>query len=392
MRRALLHTLLHTLLPALLLAVGASAAASDPRYEVEAAKLDRLRAQIQEIKQQLARERERRGDLSGELREIDQKVGQIASRLRRLDERYAEKQRRVGDLRKEFVAEEQRMAQHREFLSRQLVTAYAGGQQTFIKLLLNQEDPARLDRMLAYHRYFNRARIDRINAAVAQLQRLSVIEKSLQDELAGLDEVRQQQQIERQNLEAARVERGRALARIEAAIAAKGQELSRLHGDEQQLQRLLESLRDALADVPDPRKSQRPFKGSRGELGWPLEGRLAARFGQARGVGDMRWSGVLIEGKEGSGVRAVSHGHVVFADWLRGFGLLLIIDHGDGFMTLYGHNEAIYKEAGDWVQPGDVIATVGASGGRHHAGLYFEIRAGGKPVDPLEWLRPKRSG
>jgi len=376
------------LLLILLLCGGGSHAAD---HAAQARELERLRSQIRAVQAELKRERARHDDLGGELRGLEQNIGRIVGRLRRLDEQQADKQRRIDGLRKEYAGEEARLKQQRSYLAQQMLSAYALGQQAYLKLLLNQEDPASLDRQLVYYRYLNDARAERIRAALAQLERFKLIERSLQEELAELDRVRKQQLAEQEQLAAARREREQALARLEAAITEKGQQLTRLQGDEKQLQKVLEELRNALADIhQDPRLKQRPFKDSRGRLDWPLEGELAARFGQARGLGDMSWSGLVIEGKSGTGVRAVSHGHVVFADWLRGMGLLLIIDHGDGYMTLYGHNEAIYKEAGDWVQAGEVIATVGASGGRRKPGLYFEIRAGGKPVDPLAWLRPRR--
>lgn len=373
---------------ALLLLPGAVVAEKD--YDRRAQELDRLRAQIKQVQTELERERARQGDVSGELRGIDQNINRIIGRLRRLDEQQQVKLERAAALRREFAAEEARVEQHKRFLARQLVTAYAMGREAYLKLLLNQEDPARLDRALVYHRYLQRARAEHISAALAQISRLRVIEDALKEELSALEAVRGQQEQEQAGLRTARAEREQALVRIEQVIASKGQQLNRLQGDEAQLRRLLDELRNALADIPDTRHKERPFKERRGDLGWPLEGELAVRFGDDRGVGQMRWSGLVIEAQSGATVRAVSAGHVVFADWLRGMGLLLILDHGDGYMSLYGHNEAIYKEAGDWVQPGEVIAVVGASGGRRKPGLYFEIRAGGKPVDPLEWLRPRR--
>src|SRR5699024_286300 len=141
-------------------------------------------------------------------------------------------------------------------------------------------------------------------------------------------------------------------------------------------------------DVKDAQLGKQPFRNRRGALDWPVRGSLLARFGQDRDLGDVRWNGIVIKNKAGAPIQAVAHGRVVFADWLRGFGLLVIIDHGEGFMTLYGHNEAVFKENGDWVRPGDIIATVGTGGRPRATGLYFEVRSGGKPLDPLRWLKP----
>jgi septal ring factor EnvC (AmiA/AmiB activator) len=176
------------------------------------------------------------------------------------------------------------------------------------------------------------------------------------------------------------------LAALEREIGAKDRRLKALVEDEARLQRVLATLRRALADLPRGFDAEKPFPTQRGHLPWPASGSVKAAFGARRGVGELKWNGILIAAPEGRAVHAVHRGRVAFADWLRGFGLLMIVDHGDGYMSLYGHNQHLLKEVGEWVEAGEAVASVGASGGRAESGLYFEIRHDGRPVDPVRWL------
>jgi septal ring factor EnvC (AmiA/AmiB activator) len=370
----------------------APTSAADPRYRESEAELTQVRERIEQLQIQLRNDRARHDDATAQLRALDEKVAEVAGRLRLVERKLANAAARVAALRGEVAAQQQRIGAHRNQLARQLRAAYASGNGGYLKLMLNEEDPLRLGRILAYHRYLQAAHRQEMNAASAEIARLSELEQALATETAALDDLRGQELRAQQQVAAARQERTASLDRIEARIAARGEEITRLEADAASLERLLQQLRAALADVQIEQLERRPFRDGRGRLNWPLSGTLLAQFGDERGVGNMRWSGVLIEGQPGDAVRAVARGHVVFADWLRGFGLLLIIDHGDGFMTLYGHNEAIFTDNGAWVQPGDVIASVGASGAQRKPSLYFEVRSGGKPVDPMKWLRPSQRG
>ena len=192
-----------------------------------------------------------------------------------------------------------------------------------------------------------------------------------EQELAKLGRMKEQKQL--------------ALDNIRKSIATEGQQLSQLRKDEDALKKILKSLTDLLSDIPGSVASVKYFAQNKGKLPWPSSGRIATRFGTARGESGKRWSGVIIGAQRGSDVIAVARGRVAFSDWLRGYGLLLIMDHGDGYMSLYGHNESVYKDTGEWVEPGEVIASVGDSGGQNRPGLYFEIRHDGKPVNPVKW-------
>lgn len=359
---------------------------AEPRYQESEAKLAEVRQRIRALQAEMQRERAEQDAASAELRRLDERVATVAARLRDVERQLDEAAARVGALERDVAAQQARITAHREQIARQLRAAYASGRGGNLKLLLNAEDPLRLGRVFVYHRYFQAAHRGEMDAAVAEVERLGELEQQLAAETEELEALRGRELRTQEEITLARAERRQALDAIEARLAAGGEELARLEADAAALEQLLAKLRDTLADVRDLRFDDRPFKAARGKLRWPLEGKLIARYGDRRGVGDMRWSGVLIAGKAGAEVRAPARGHVVFADWLRGFGLLLIVDHGDGFMTLYGHNEAIFKENGDWVEAGEVVASVGASGSQRRSGLYFEVRSGGKPVDPQRWL------
>lgn len=360
-----------------------------PEYQRKAQRLEELRQEIDRIQSNLEGQRERQDELQQELGELDSRIGRVAARTRQLGRRIDEARRRVSELRRERDRHQQRLSTHKDVLTRQILAAHTSGRQEYLRLVLNQEDPARLDRVLVYHDYLTRARAERIAGAVQQLRRLQLVERSLNEELSNLQVLLEEREAERKQLQADRARRESLLERIDESITAKDTRLQQLRRDEEQLKSLVGELQRALADIPDEALEREPFGERKGRLRWPLDGDVKARYGASRGVGDMRWRGVLIDAPEGADVKAVSHGRVVFSDWLRGVGMLIIIDHGGGYLTLYGHNQSLYKEAGEWVRAGEVIATVGVSGGQRGSGLYFEVRSEGQPVDPLSWLGPR---
>ena len=251
-------------------------------------------------------------------------------------------------------------------------------------MLLNQEDPVEIDRMLTYYDYFNRARSEQIQHYNQTLERLDVVSLELADQIQMLAGYRDQHETEKQGLAAAQREQESILKALLAQIHETGSEITRLEQDREQLEALLERIASRIRDLPTPADT-RPFGDMRGQLLLPVAGKVAHGFGHQRNQGKLRWDGVFIDAEAGEPVHAVHYGRVVFSDWLRGFGLLLIISHGDGYMSLYGHNQALYRDTGDWVTAGEVIATVGNSGGQNRDGLYFEIRVAGKPTDPQKW-------
>jgi septal ring factor EnvC (AmiA/AmiB activator) len=245
--------------------------------------------------------------------------------------------------------------------------------------------------MMAYYRYLSEHRgenIDAVNKHLSELASLHSGAASERDRLAVLASARQQ---ELASLDKAQGQRKHLLVTLQARMREEGTEIERLAAEEKDLTRLIAELTSILSDYPIT--SEAPFTELKGGLTWPVAGTLLHDFGQPRAGGTLKWNGVVLAAPRGREVRAIYHGRVVFADWLAGLGLLVIVDHGEGYMTLYGYNETTLKSTGDWVAPGDVIATVGDSGGQSRSSLYFEIRQGAKAIDPRGWItRQPRPG
>ena len=348
--------------------------------------LEEVRERIEEVRSALAADRERRDDVSAALEAIEREIGELAGRIQRLDRRIGEHRARLAELDEERAAAEDRLAEHRETLEAQVRAAYRLGREPALRLLLRQDEPDAVARAMGYYGYFNAARLDAMTAtteALATLEDLraetTATQEALARDRAGLDS-------ERERLAAARVERQEILARLERDIDSRGERLERLEADRERLEDLLERLGSMIADIPDSPLDAAPFVERSGQLDWPVAGRVRTSFGSARAGGRLRWQGIVIAGEAGEPVRAVYHGRVVFADWLSGFGQLVIIDHQDGFMSLYGFNEQVLRAEGEWVVPGEPVATIGSSGAQDEPGLYFEIRRRGEPRDPIGWL------
>jgi septal ring factor EnvC (AmiA/AmiB activator) len=256
---------------------------------------------------------------------------------------------------------------------------------------LNQHDPATLGRLMTYYRYMSEHRGDNITRVNARIAELDELRARAGEEEARLTALAASHQSELQSLDAAQADRQSLLAALKSQIAEEGSEIERLAAEEKDLARLIAELTSILSDYPIT--SEEPFSTLKGRLTWPVAGNLVQDFGQPRAGTSVKWNGVVLAAPRGREVRAVYHGRVAFADWLAGMGLLVIVDHGEGYMTLYGYNETTLKSAGDWVAPGDVIATVGDSGGQAEPGLYFEIRQGTAPQNPRRWVsrRPTRN-
>ncbi|HEY5789662.1 MAG TPA: peptidoglycan DD-metalloendopeptidase family protein [Gammaproteobacteria bacterium] len=383
------------LLPGLLLGLllAGAPAAAEPDQGAREAELEQLRGRIRALQQELASTRGEHDQVRERLQATEQQIAALHRDLARTESALGAQERRLATLQGERQVRLEALAGQRTALAEQVRAAYAMGRQERLKIVLNQQDPALLGRMLGYYDYFNRARLARIDAIEDLLERLRAIEEELEVERERLAALYARHQASAAALEQERAARADLVATLAGEIADKDRQLERFRNDEARLAQLLASLQRALDDIPASAAERKPFASLRGRLEWPASGRHGARFGQRRGIAGTAWQGVLIEAAEGGAVRAVSHGRVAFADWLRGFGLLLILDHGDGYMSLYGHNQGLNKEVGDWVQTGEVIASVGRSGGRERPGLYFEIRHRGQPVNPARWCRaPARRG
>lgn len=376
----------------LLLGLAGIAAGQDSQGELTKVKeqeLEEVRERISALKKSMDEAAEERDRLAGELQELEVAISEQRMRLKEIerDRQYtAGKKQKLDD---ELAEREQHLDAESEALAAQVRTAYMSGSQEKIKLLLNQRDPATLGRLMAYYRYLNDYRAENIEAVIGQIRKLDELRGQIAAEEARLTALVQARYDELGRLNASQENRAAVLASLRKKIANEGMEVEQLAAQEKDLTRLIAELSSILSDYPI--SSEQPFSEHKGRLTWPVAGTLLHDFGQPRVGGNIKWNGVVLAAPRGREVRAVYHGRVAFADWLAGMGLLVIVDHGEGYMTLYGYNETVLKNTGDWVAPGDVIATVGDSGGQSQASLYFELRRGTKPENPRRWVT-KRPG
>jgi len=369
-----------------LLLLGVMAVAQAEPLETKKEELQQIRGRISHLQTELKSAKDHHTELNKNLQKVEQKIGKLARRLRVLAGSLARQQKQLQQLQKKRTQQEQVLDTHRALLSQQIRTAYAMGRQERIKILLNQQDPATISRVMAYYDYFNQARIEQLAVIQELINNLQETEADLISETNRLEELQAKELQQQDKLKEAQLARYEVVKSLAEEISSKGQELGGLKQNEQQLKSLMLRLQQELSAPPAEAVSHKAFRTLKGRLPWPSKGKLIARFGSSKGAG-MRWDGVVIAGQEGQEVKAVHHGRVAFAEWLRGFGLLLIIDHGNGYMSLYGHNQSLFKEAGDWVEAGEMIALVGSSGGRLKSGVYFSIRKKGKPVNPKRWCK-----
>lgn len=362
-------------------------AGADESAQEARAKLEQVKNRIHSLQDQLRSTEGEREEQSKALQQTEERIGALARRIRVTEQSLKRQKRRLAELEGQRADARLRLDQHRSSLERQIRAAYTMGRQEKLKILLNQQDPAVVSRVMVYYDYFNSARVKRMEQIKQSLRQLAKIERDIASEEQRLQQLLAKNHNQQRQLEAAQYGRKEIIANLNSRLKDKGEELESLKSDEKQLQSLLTDIQQALSDIPLDQTAHVSFNSRKGKLPWPSRGRVVARFGSAREVGKLKWDGVLIAAPEGREVRAIHHGRVAFADWLRGFGLLLIIDHGDGYMSLYGHNQSLFKETGEWVEPGEVVAQVGSSGGRTRSGVYFGIRHNGAPINPTHWCQ-----
>lgn len=348
------------------------------------AQLQDIKAEIERVSRQISNDQVEKSRLSKELRTAELSVSKAREGLDGVRRQRAATAARRTALTAEKQQRETQLSRERGALAGQLRAAYMIGREEPLKLLLNQRDPSRAGRMFAYYSYFGHARADQIQHIQDNVHGLEELEGQLQVEDAKLAELETQRRTQISGMEQARSQRSVVLANFEAESHNRTESLDRLRSQQAGLEKLLRELRKAIEKFPVDGNDA--FAKLRGRLAWPVTGKLVARFGETR-AGGVKWDGVLLATERGAQVRAVYQGRVVYADWLPGLGLLTIVDHGDGYMSLYAHNERLFKAVGEQVAAGDAIASAGDSGGTARPELYFEIRKAGKPVDPRPWFK-----
>lgn len=354
------------------------------KAEIES-KLNQLKSDIAQLNDSLQGNRQSWTKEQQRLKEADLEIQSTLKQLQKLETQRSVHQQELDQLQLERDDYLESLDERREQLAGQIVAAFHLAQESRLKLILNQDSPALFARTLAYFDYFSRSQADQIQELKGVLQTLDEMQSRMNTELSALDGVQTNLAAVLQDLQLAREKRQSILNDLGNQINSEQGRLAELQNNRQDLEKVLEKLSDVLADIPaDLGKHASPAE-QKGRLPLPVEGPVVHAFGQSRSAG-MRWQGWMIKADAGAEVNAIAYGRIAYSDWLRGYGLLMIIDHGDGFMSLYGQNESLRYDVGDWVEAGDVIATVGTDpdGGE---GLYFEIRKDSKALDPAAWLK-----
>jgi len=362
-------------------------------------RLRALQARMAQMAAQNGRDAQAREQLTDELRAAELSLSRQRAVLAQTGEALAQQSAHRAALAAERTQKAHELDAARAGLADQIRAAYLLDRQGPLQLLLNQKDPLASARLMAYYGYFGRAGAARIARIGADVQQLDALDAQLAQQQSSLTALQSLQQSQLQQLAAARGERRRVLASLNTRVQSREQQLSALQGQQAALERLLEQLRaqalqqsrrrqDAPSPSPAPQDLASAFGRLRGQLDWPVAGRVAAFYGQRSG-GGVSSDGLLIDTARDSPVRAVAAGRVVYADWLPGLGLLVIVDHGAGYLSLYGHNDRLYRAVGAQVKAGEVIAASGDTGGRPSPQLYFEIRRDGQPVDPAPWFKAR---
>jgi septal ring factor EnvC (AmiA/AmiB activator) len=375
-----------------LLLVPVVTGAQDPDLaQIKERELEQVRDRISALKASMDRRAEERDRIAGDLQKAEVTIAEKRATVKDLERQRDYSRRRKADIEQKLADRQAELRSESEQLAAQVTAAYTSGRQERLKLLLNQNDPATLGRVMTYYRYLSDYRGDNIATVNDHIAELATLREEAAAEESRLVSLAESRQAELARLDGAQQERQALLASLKARLAEEGSEVERLAAQEKDLARLIAELTSILSDYPIT--SEEPFSTYKGRLTWPVAGSLIHDFGQPRAGGGVKWNGVVLAAPRGRDIRSIYHGRVVFADWLSGMGLLVIVDHGEGYLSLYGYNETTLKRAGDWVAPGDVIATVGDSGGQPQTGLYFEVRQGTRPLNPRQWVsrQPRRN-
>lgn len=346
-------------------------------------KLEQVQAKIKQQRVSIEKSLAEKNDLEALFKSTELKVAEIALSVRKTNNELTSVNSKIKELEKEQKQLLKEKKKQQALLSELVRTAYLSGKHDYAKLLLNQDDPAKLERLITYYKSLNEARVKELDAIQKVLNRLVQIEQELSTQHSQLLELKDEQQQQKQQLAKSQSTRKSALRKLNASIKSNKGQLKRL---EQSETRLTNAIAQAQRDAKVAPENLAGLYYLKKKLKWPTTGRLSKKFGQRRS-GALRWKGVLMSANLGNRVNAIAEGIVLYADWLKGFGWVTVIDHGKGYMSLYGHNQALLKSVGDYVEKNEPVALVGQSGGQSSPGLYFEIRYKGKTVNPARWCR-----
>lgn len=346
--------------------------------------LAHLEERIQELQTEMNTTRTEYDRLQQQLKMSEEDIGQVAEQLGVINEELGDKENTLKNLQAQRDKQEILLEKQRHILAQQINSAYLIGRQDYLKLWLNQQDPTTIGRILTYYDYINKARVNKIQAVKESIRNLQTLTMTITQETANLNQLLTHQNQHKEELDISYDERQVILVQLKKTLTSQDKELKRLQEDKRQLEALLGGLEPTLKAIPHPASQE--FWMLKGQLAYPSQGTVIKQFGEPL-IEQLKWQGILIEADRGEKVHAIAAGRVAFAEWFRNFGLLIILDHDKGYMSLYAHNQSVLVHTGDWVETGDTIATIGDSGGKEQTALYFEIRHQGIPTNPEKWLR-----
>ncbi len=349
------------------------------------ADLDAISVTIAEVQEQIQNTRQQRNNVELALESSEKAILDIAMDINVINEDIHTHQERLLQLEQQSANLSQQKAEQEKLIAQYILAAFQNGREEYLKLLLNQENIGSSARVLRYYDYFNQARSEKISEFQEKISEIDAISSDILETSRILSEREEALQAQQSELQTQQNERQVLLDELDQALASSENELSRLEIQYQEMALLIEELSRTILELSFGTEGE-AFANMRRALPWPLQGPLLNSYGENYALGDLNWEGITIGGDTGTEISAIHHGRVIYADWFSNSGLLLIIDHGDGYMSLYAHNQSLFKEVGEWVVTGESIATVGNTGGRSESGLYFEIRYNGEAQDPLNWL------
>ena len=369
-------------------------------YASQQEELENLRKRIGLMQRELGKTSESKSEAADALRDSERAISDSNRKLSELSAQQHAADKKLNELQGQERRLTGSMAEQQVLLGRLLYQQYLGGQQEYLKLLLNSHDPNQVSRDWQYYKYIARSRATWLATLHNNLVTLNAVSTATREQRMELKSLRAEQSSQKKALEKEQHARQRLLGKISLQLRQQHREINRLQRDENRLAQLVDKLTKILAqpksgslfrndNLPDNRFDGSPFDQLKGKLTLPVKSAVTNQFGAPRPDSSVLWKGLFLRTSAGQPVKAIAAGQVVFADWLRGFGNLLIIDHGKGYMSLYGNNETLYKQVGDVLRGGDTIAAVGNSGGNEDSGLYFELRHESKPLDPMKWLAKK---
>ncbi len=349
------------------------------------ADLDALALTITNVQSQIENTRQQRGSVEIELEANEKAINELNQTIANIEDRINNEQIRLAEFERQSIELEVERNAQETLISQYILAAYKNGREEYLKLILNQQSVSSSSRALRYYQYFNDARESKIIEFRETIDEIASISIYIQESSRNLSTQRDALLNQQNNLEQRQDDRLALLTELDATLANSGSELSRLEVQYEEMALLIEELSLAILDLSFGAEGE-DFSALRGSLPWPLKGPLLNAYGANYELGDLNWEGVTIAGTSGSEIKAIHHGRVIYSDWFASSGLLLILDHGDGYMSLYAHNQSLYKAVGEWVAAGEAIAAVGNTGGRSENGVYFEIRYNGESQDPINWL------